>query len=57
VRNNIFQQNLAVASRICWELSIRKFISIFSGLTFHCTMSRGSVFYRTQVYLNLTRSS
>jgi len=34
VRNNIFQQNLAVASGIHWGLSVQKYIQIRSDLTF-----------------------
>jgi len=33
VRNDIFQLNLAIASRIYWELSARNFIQIRSDLT------------------------
>jgi len=34
VRNNIFQQNLAIASRIYWGLSVQNFIQIHSDSTF-----------------------
>jgi len=33
VRNNIFQQNLAVASGIYWGLSVQNFLKIRSDLT------------------------
>jgi len=34
VRNNIFQQNLAITSGIYWKLSERNFTQIRSDLTF-----------------------